>query len=351
MLFSICIPVYNTSKYLDECLQSVLRQTETDYEIVLVNDGSTDNSGAICDRYAAEYSQIRVIHKENEGLLMTRRRGFREARGDWFICLDSDDALNDPDALKKIRCIVEKKDADLVIYNYIYGSETISERPDRNISLFDYPDGHIFAGEAKQELYHKLLLGKFLNPIVIKAVSRKIVDLDVDYTQWKDSLVRSQAEDLLQTLPILDAAQRVAYLKEPLYFYRWNPGSISKNVRPDYYYAYRTVYQRTDVYLEKWGFSPEQVHRIMQTRINMIFSVLLAEHHPDHGQWLQVLQEVADDPFFWELWKKRDAAYVCKYYLFMGELFLKKRWTTLQITKKTVEFLVWIKKRFLRRKD
>jgi len=197
---------------------------------------------------------------------------------------------------------------------------------------------------AKQELYNKFLLGKGLNPIVIKAVSRKIVDMDEDYSRWKDSLVNGLAEDLFQTLPILDAAQRVAYLKESLYFYRWNPASISRNIRPDYYYAYRTVYQRTDEYLKKWGFEEEKIHRIMQGRINMIFGVLLAEHQPDRKRWLQVLSEVSDDPFFRELWQKRDKAYICKYYMLMGQLILKKQFLILQIVKKTVEFLVRIKK-------
>ena len=347
MLFSICIPVYNTSKYLDECLQSVLCQTEKDYEIVLVDDGSTDASGTICDRYAAQYPQIRVIHKENEGLMMTRRRGFAEARGSYFICLDSDDALNDPDALKKIRSMIEDKNADLVLYEYIYASELHSKLPDRVISLFDYPNGYVFQGEIKQELYRKLLMGKFMNPIVIKAVARNLVDLDMDYSQWKDSLVNGQAEDLLQSLPILDAAQRVAYLKEPLYFYRWNPASISKNVRPDYYYAYRTVYQRTDEYLTRWGFRDDEIHRIMQGRLNIIFGVLLAKSHLDHDQWLQVLGTVAEDPFFHDLWKKRDSAYVCKYYMFMGELLLKKQFGLLQLAKKTVEAISGMKKKIL----
>lgn len=351
MLFSVCIPVYNTSKYLDECLQSVLKQTEKDFEIVLVDDGSTDGSGDICDRYAARYPQIRVIHKGNEGLMMTRRRGFGEAKGDYFICLDSDDALNDVDALKKIRQMILEKNADLVIYDYIYASKLHSEQPDRFISLFDHPDGYVFRGETKKQLYHKLLLGKFLNPIVIKAVSRKLVDLDVDYSIWKESLVRSQAEDLLQTLPILDAAQRVAYLKESLYFYRWNPDSISKNVRPDYYYAYRTVYLRTDVYLGQWGFSEDEIHRIMQTRINMIFSVLLGGSPADRKKWLQVLNDVAEDPFFRDLWEKRDAAYVCKYYMLMGQLILKKQFVALQVTKKTVETLSRLKSKLLRRKS
>lgn len=349
MLFSICIPVYNTSKYLDECLQSVLCQTEKDYEIVLVNDGSTDNSGGICDRYAAQYPNIRVVHKENEGLMMTRRLGFAEAQGDYLICLDSDDALNDPEALRKLRQLIDQQNADLVIYDYIYAADLHSKQPDRYIQLFDYPCGHLFYGESKEELYHKLLLGKFLTPIFIKAASRKLVDLNVDYSQWKDSLVNSQAEDLLQTLPILDAAQRVAYLNEPLYFYRWNPASISRNVRPDYYYAYRTVYLRTDEYLERWGFSAEDIHRIMQTRINMIFSVLLGGDCTDRDKWFEVLRNVSDDPFFRQLWTKRDSAYVCKYYMLMGELILKKQFTLLQLTKKTVGILSKMKKKLLQR--
>ena len=349
MLFSVCIPVYNTSMYLDECIQSVLSQTEKDYEIILVNDGSTDNSGEICDRYAAEHSNIRVIHKENEGLMMTRRRAFREAGGEYFICLDSDDALNDADALRKIRRSIEDNHADLVIYEYIYASELHSEKPDRYISLFEYPDGYVFSDGNKHELYEKLLLGKYLNAIWIKAAARHLVDLDTDYSQWRDALVNSQGEDLLQTLPILDAAERVAYLKEPLYFYRWNPDSISRNVRPEYYFAYRTIYQRTDLYLQKWEFDEESVHRIMQGRLNMIFGVLLAEKHPDRDKWLQVLRQAADDPFFHELWEKRDSAYVCRYYMMMGALLLKKRFITLQIAKKTVEMLVKLKKRIRKR--
>ena len=348
MLFSVCIPVYNTSKYLDECLESVLRQTEKDYEIVLVDDGSTDNAGEICDRYAAQYPNIRVIHKENEGLLMTRRRGFAEARGDYFVCLDSDDALNDADALKKIRHMIEEKHADLVIYEYVCAAQQ-NAQADRHISLFPYPNGYIFEADAKQVLYDKLLLGKSLNPIVIKAVARRVMDLDTDYGQWRADLVNSQGEDLFQSLPILDRAERIAYLKEPLYFYRWNPSSISRNVRPEYYYAYRTIYQRTDIYLDKWAFDSERIHRIEQGRINMIFGVLLAEHHPDHDRWLQVLRSVSDDPFFRQLWEKRDGAHVCKYYMLMGQLILKKQFTVLQIVKKVVDQIQRVKKNMLQR--
>lgn len=349
MLFSICIPVYNTAKYLDECLQSVLRQTEKDYEIVLVDDGSTDDSGWICDRYAAEYPNIRVIHKENEGLMMTRRRGFREAKGDYFLCLDSDDAFYSVDALEKVKRMIEEKNADLVIFEYLYAYEKSAGRPDKIISLFSHPNGYIFEGETKKELYNKLLLGKDLNPIWIKAVSRSVLDLDTDYSPWKEELVGSQGEDLFQTLPILDHAKRVAYLKEPLYFYRWNPDSISRNVRPEYYYAYRAIYQRTDEYLEKWGFIPEETHRILQGRINMLMSMLLASAQSNRERWFQVLKEVSEDPFFRNLWEKRDPAYISKYYLLMGGLILCKKWRLLPAVKRSVEALSHVKHKLWKR--
>jgi len=350
MLFSICIPVYNTSQYLDECLRSVLCQTETDYEIVLVDDGSTDGSGTICDRYASEYPNIRVIHKENEGLLMTRRRGFQEARGAYFICLDSDDALNSDDALKKIRQTIEETKADLVIYDYLFAEDISSPKQDKFISLFDHPSGYIFQKETKKELYDKLLLGKYLNPIVIKAVSRNLLDFDTDYSQWKTELVNSQGEDLFQSLPILDAAERVAYLKEPLYFYRWNPDSISRNIRPDYYYAYRTVYQRTDAYLDKWGFDDMQRHRIDQHRINMIFGILLTQGRAERNQWLNVLRDASDDPFFLKLWQKRDAGYISRYYLLMGDLLVKKQFGILQIVKMVTGRIVSVKQKIRNRR-
>ena len=88
MFFSILIPVYNTSEYLPECMDSVLSQSFRDFEVVLLDDGSTDNSGQLCDEYAQKDDRVRVIHKQNEGLMMTRRRGFKEAKGDYFICVD-----------------------------------------------------------------------------------------------------------------------------------------------------------------------------------------------------------------------------------------------------------------------
>ena len=90
-MISIIVPVYNTEKYLDRCIQSILSQTYTDFELLLINDGSTDSSGAICDKYAEQDSRVRVFHKENGGVSSARNVGLDNAKGEWVTFCDSDD--------------------------------------------------------------------------------------------------------------------------------------------------------------------------------------------------------------------------------------------------------------------
>ena len=91
MLVSIIVPVYNAERYLHRCIDSVLAQTYTNFELLLINDGSKDNSGEICDKYAVKDSRIRVFHKENGGVSSARNMGIDEAKGEWLSFIDSDD--------------------------------------------------------------------------------------------------------------------------------------------------------------------------------------------------------------------------------------------------------------------
>lgn len=90
---SVIVPVYNTEKYLPRCIDSILAQTFTDFELILINDGSSDNSGAICDEYAAKDKRITVIHKENGGVSSARNKGIEIAQGEWIAFVDSDDYI------------------------------------------------------------------------------------------------------------------------------------------------------------------------------------------------------------------------------------------------------------------
>lgn len=109
---SIVIPVYNTKEFLERCVRSIIQQDFKEYEVILVDDGSTDGSGQFCDVLAEKHELIRVIHKENEGVNYARRTGVREAYGEWISFVDSDDLL-EPNALQNLFSV--SKDTDIVI--------------------------------------------------------------------------------------------------------------------------------------------------------------------------------------------------------------------------------------------
>lgn len=114
--FSIVIPVYNTIKELQRCVDSVVSQSFTDFELILVDDGSADGSGALCDRLSAEDPRIKTIHKANGGCAAARNTGIRAAGGKYLLFLDSDDMWNDNDALEKFYGIVQSRTVDIVCF-------------------------------------------------------------------------------------------------------------------------------------------------------------------------------------------------------------------------------------------
>lgn len=113
-MISIIVPVYNTEKYLDRCIQSILSQTYTDFELLLVDDGSTDSSGAICDKYAEQDSRLRVFHKENGGVSSARNVGLNNAAGEYIIFVDSDDYMK-PQMCEILYNTLIREKADIVI--------------------------------------------------------------------------------------------------------------------------------------------------------------------------------------------------------------------------------------------
>lgn len=117
MLFSIIIPVYNVEQYLKECVDSVLKQTYNDYEIILVNDGSKDGSAQICEQYAKNYKEINVVHKENGGLSSARNEGLKRAKGEYIVFIDSDDYIKERNFLEHLK---EKTNnsPDLILYKF-----------------------------------------------------------------------------------------------------------------------------------------------------------------------------------------------------------------------------------------
>lgn len=122
-LVSVVVPVYNVSSYLEQCLDSVVNQTYKNLEIILVDDGSTDDSGAICDRYAEKDSRIQVIHKENGGLSSARNVGLERITGEWALFIDSDDWIE----LNTLELLFEQKDerSEIVEFGLMWYIQTM----------------------------------------------------------------------------------------------------------------------------------------------------------------------------------------------------------------------------------
>ena len=118
---SIIVPVYNVEKYLEDCVESLLNQTYQNYEIILVDDGSTDTSGQICDEYSGD-SRIHVIHKANEGAGAARNTGIEIATGDYITFIDSDDYIAGC-YLERMVQTAEQTGSDIVQCGYLYGDE------------------------------------------------------------------------------------------------------------------------------------------------------------------------------------------------------------------------------------
>lgn len=268
MLFSFIVPVYNTSKYLDKCLESLLYQKGANYEILLVDDGSTDNSGNKCDAYAEKFPDIiRVIHKGNEGLLLTRRRGFKEAKGDWFINVDSDDYIS-PNLLENVVLAIEQYHPDMVMYNYSYYFDDGTFET----SKLSMPDESVFEGATKQQVYAKRLLTNDVNSMCMKALRREIVDIDTDYS---DCGIRNMCEDAVQVLPLFTKAQKIVYLDTPLYYYRKGHGSNITTARSyDSWLASKTCFLMTEEYLDIWKVSGELRQRFYTGYLELLSNFL-----------------------------------------------------------------------------
>ncbi len=223
MRFSVLIPVYNVEKYLNQCLTSVLKQDYSDFEVVLVNDGSTDRSSIICQRFAESDDRIKYYDKNNEGLLLTRRYSIKRASGEYIVFLDSDDYW-EPGILSKLSREIESSHPDMICYRY----RAVS---DDGRFLYDdvgvFPDRSFFDASNKEEFLKKFIGSSRLNVLWSKCVKNTIVDKNADYSMFGDK----KGEDLLQSIALVRNANTILYLDEALVNYRLSYTGRSRNFK------------------------------------------------------------------------------------------------------------------------
>ena len=209
---SIIVPVYKVEQYLNECIDSILAQTFTDFELILVDDGSPDNCPALCDAAAAKDSRIRVIHKPNGGVSTARNAGLSAACGNWISFIDPDDSI-DKTYLEKMHRAAVQSGAEVASCNVLYleadGSRSnYQDTPLRNEVI------------SREEAIHRIRL----TPLVQAAtrLHRRDVLADLRFPVGKNY------EDAFTTPEVLEHTTSVACVEDVLYHYRFNPEGIMR---------------------------------------------------------------------------------------------------------------------------
>lgn len=227
---SIIVPVFRVEAYLENCIRSLLNQTMKDVEIILVDDGSPDASGQICDRAAEEDPRVIVIHQKNQGVSVARNAGIEAASGKWLTFVDGDDWAHEDLCRDAVDC-AEKNGADVVIFSYY------SAFSDRNkmARLTDLPEGDVTA--EKDYIIKKTISQYYGGTVVNNGVSAgttwgKLIRRDLvirDNIRFKRGLTRAQ--DTVFWLRGFESAQKIVVLDKALYYYRITNDSICSGTK------------------------------------------------------------------------------------------------------------------------
>ena len=226
-LFSIIVPVYNTEKYLDECIESVISQSCSEWELLLIDDGSTDCSGTICDKYAKEHHNIFTHHQKNEGQFSARKNGISHASGTYYIFLDSDDFL-EPDALTILKNLILSNKCDVIMYDSYHFEGGQKKAAEDNIDFCD-------CFFDKKEIISQCFLKRTSRISMCAYCFNK--ELFKNSFSNTDALqnTRSQ-EDFLMVYDLILKANSLNIINVKLYNYRYNSNSTSHNLSYEMFY-------------------------------------------------------------------------------------------------------------------
>lgn len=221
MLISIIIPIYKVEQYLARCIDSIINQTYSNLQIILVDDGSPDNCPKICDEYASRDTRIEVIHQKNAGVSNARNNGLKIAKGDYVLFIDSDDYIA-PDMCEKMLILAEQEKADMVVCNITYTyphklnlTPTPVLKPNTQVAaeqaLILAITEHSFGDTGMcNKLFHRSLLANF---------------------KFKENV---RSEDFFALCVLFPKAKKIIYAPQPFYYYFQNPKGVTagRNLKP-----------------------------------------------------------------------------------------------------------------------
>lgn len=245
-LISIIVPIYNTSKYLERCIKSIINQTYTNVEILLIDDGSTDNSYEICHQYSKSYENIKAFHKRNEGLSSTRNFGIYKAKGKYISFIDSDDFVAS-NFLEELYWNLIKEDSDISvcsIYKFTkenkINKKSIVTKTLKNFNRYN----------AMKELIK--FNGKLTNHAVNKLYKKELFK-EVNF------LVGKKFEDIDFMYKILNESKKISTFDDKLYYYYIRNNSITGNLKKN------DIYDKIDIILKRDEFIKENYNNLLDS--------------------------------------------------------------------------------------
>lgn len=260
-LVSIIVPIFNVEKYLSECIDSILSQTYENTEIILIDDGSTDKSAEICDKYALEDKRVRVIHKINGGVSAARNDGLQQANGQLIMFVDSDDWI-DSETCGTAVSTMQESGADVVMWAYI--SENNGNRSPKTI----FGSDTIFEGTDVKEKLHRRLFGltgeELANPELADSLcpvwgklykKELILNNDISFVDLSEI---GTYEDGLFNIEVFAKVEKAVYLNKCLYHYRKeNTSSVTSGYRKDLFEKWQHLFDLMQEYIAENHLTPD----------------------------------------------------------------------------------------------
>lgn len=284
MFFSVIVPIYNVEEYLPTCIESVLGQTFSDFELILVDDGSPDNCPEICDAYAKRDNRIKVIHKENGGLTSARRAGIKEAQGEYVMGLDSDDLI-EADTLETAYKIIKETSAQIVSfsYNWVKNGETVNTTTDC------LPEGLYNKADIEKHIFPQLLMDKDMNHISYYLSGKAIKRDFFTPHQLAVSETISLGEDLCCVISLYLNAESVFISKKLTYLYNVRENSISKKFNSKQIFLIENVIN--EIYSEQLRQVPDIEAQLCRYSAFMCFAILASAAEGNYFNSIKELKE------------------------------------------------------------
>lgn len=260
---SIILPVYNVQKYIARCLDSIVAQTYPDFEVIAVNDASSDKSIDIVYDYARHDERIKVIEKEHSGLGLSRNAGLKAAKGEYVMFVDSDDFLS-LNALETLILKAQKYGSDLVFFNMI--SENASKQSTEICYLpylTDSDDGSL-SETVYKDLFGRSTTGGFKDVPVLGSVCRRFIkrslifENNFEFKNEEDILL----EDNLFSIYLHSKAARPLFITDALYHYRCNGGTLSTSFRPGKFEKLKSYYSSVSEFIKQNDLPDEYQSRL-----------------------------------------------------------------------------------------